>query len=113
MIYLVVGLIGGVLASVLASGKKRNPIGWFVIGFLLPLIGLILILVLPNGDGGVNVPMDVEPAAWPPPQPMASAQQAAQASSLGALEKLAELRDRGVLTPQEFEDKKKELLDRV
>lgn len=45
-IYFVIALIGGVVCGSIASSKGRNPIGWGVIGFLTPLLGLILILVL-------------------------------------------------------------------
>ena len=107
MIYLVVGLIGGSLAAILASGKKRNPVGWFVIGFLLPLIGLILIIVLPKGEDPFDVKQAMQaPTGWPPPQPPRD-------TSLEALAKLGELRDRGVVSSQEFEAKKKELLGRM
>lgn len=54
----------------------------------------------------------------PAPAP-APASAEATAGSLSAdeldasLSKLADLRDRGLVTPEEFEEKKKELLDRL
>lgn len=69
---------------------------------LLPLIGIILIIVLPNGSRGLGVParglVRPDPPA-PKPAP----------TSLDELQKLADLKDRGVLTQQEFDDKKREI----
>jgi hypothetical protein len=44
-VYLIVGLIAGGICAAVASSKGRNAIGWGVIGFLFPLLGIILILV--------------------------------------------------------------------
>lgn len=42
-------LVFCVLASVLAAARGRNPVGWFVVAFILsPLIAALLVLVLPN-----------------------------------------------------------------
>jgi Bacterial PH domain/Short C-terminal domain len=49
-----------------------------------------------------------EPAAEPPPSQAMSSEEAAD-----ALDRLGDLRDRGVVTPEEFEAKKRELLDRL
>lgn len=92
-IYLVIALIGGLVCCLVAINVNRNPLGWFVIGFLFPLIGLILLAVLPAGAA--------IPAAAPAPP-----------SALDDLGKLADLRDRGVLTAQEFDDKKRQILER-
>ena len=45
------------------------------------------------------------PAAAPPP-----AEAAGQPAYMGELERLADLRDQGILTPEEFEAKKKQIL---
>ncbi len=45
-VYLIIGLVAGSICAAVASSKGRNAIGWGVIGFLFPLIGIILILVL-------------------------------------------------------------------
>lgn len=39
--------IGAVLSAIIASGKGRSPLGWFVLGGLFPLIAMIAILCLP------------------------------------------------------------------
>lgn len=46
--FLIVGVILGVICALLAHSKGRNAIGWFFIGFLLGIIGLIICLVVPN-----------------------------------------------------------------
>jgi hypothetical protein len=48
MVWLIVSLICGAIAAVVASGKGRSPIGWFFLGFLLGLIGIVIVAVLPN-----------------------------------------------------------------
>lgn len=52
---------------------------------------------------------DFEPAGEEP-QPQAAAPAAAEPAYVAELEKLAQLRDQGVLTPEEFEAKKRQLL---
>ncbi len=48
MIHLVLGLIFGTLAALVAGGKGRSAVGWFFGGFFLGLIGLIIVLCLSN-----------------------------------------------------------------
>jgi hypothetical protein len=36
-----------VITSVIATSKHRNGFGWFVIGALYPLLGMILAIVVP------------------------------------------------------------------
>ena len=41
--------IGSAIASaIIASGKNRNGVGWFVIGILLGVFALIIIICLPG-----------------------------------------------------------------
>ena len=104
--YIVIGLVAGAITAALASTKNRSPLGWFVIGFILPVIGLILILVLPEGEGGfVDTTLDrYEPTTRKPP---------AASSPVEQIEKLAALHAQGALTDVEFETKKQVLLDRI
>ncbi len=102
-----IGCVFGLICALLASGKQRNPIGWFVIGFLLPLIGLILVIVLPSNS--IEVPpeaMAVTDSFLPP----CSQHLEAQNARLASLQRLADLRARGALTDAEFEQQKSELL---
>ena len=45
---LFIHLILTVIVAIVASSKGRSPVGWFFIGFFTNIIGLILILVLPD-----------------------------------------------------------------
>jgi Short C-terminal domain len=114
VIYFLIASLGGILCSVIAVSRRRSGIGWFVIGFLIPIIGLILILVLPQptslDDAIVMMP---EPGPFQIQQQRLAAQRAKQDQSLDALSRLAELKDRGALTPAEFEEKKSELLANI
>ncbi len=47
---LVIGFVFGLICSLVAGSKQRNPIGWFAIGFFFPVIGLILAIVLPENS---------------------------------------------------------------
>ncbi len=115
MIILFIALLGGVICSVIAAARRRSALGWFVIGFLFPVIGLILILVLPPSpmfDEAQLVPT-LEPGPWQVEQQQLAARKATQTQSLEALASLAALKERGALTEAEFEDTKATLLARV
>lgn len=45
---LIVLLVIGVATAMIANSKGRNAVGWFFIGFLLGLIGLIICLCMSN-----------------------------------------------------------------
>ncbi len=46
--YLISAIIMGSICAIIAKEKGRSPIGWFLVGLLLSLIGLIIIAVLPR-----------------------------------------------------------------
>jgi hypothetical protein len=48
MIFLILWLICGVVTGMIASGKGRSGLGWFLIGCILGIFGLILVAVLPS-----------------------------------------------------------------
>lgn len=48
----VVAVISGTWAGAVASGKERSMQGWFLVGFFLPIIGVIVIYLLPKSKGG-------------------------------------------------------------
>lgn len=58
---------------------------------------------------------EAEPAhaATPPPAPAASPPPAPAEDATATLERLASLRDRGLITPEEYDAKKRELLERI
>jgi uncharacterized membrane protein YeaQ/YmgE (transglycosylase-associated protein family) len=47
-IQLIVGLVCGLIAALIANSKGRNVVGWFFGGFFLGLIGIIIVAVLSN-----------------------------------------------------------------
>ncbi len=46
---IILWLLLAVIAAFVAAKKNRSFIGWLVIGLIIPLIGLIMIIVLPEG----------------------------------------------------------------
>ncbi len=104
-LYFTLGILFGGICAALASSKDRSVVGWFAIGFFLPIIGLILILVLdePTSSGGLKIPVDLE--AFPPPR-------AAALSDVEKLERLAALHQQGSLTDSEFSEQKARVLAR-
>jgi len=46
---IIIWLVLAILTAFLAARKNRSFIGWLVIGLIIPLIGFILILVMPEG----------------------------------------------------------------
>ncbi len=47
---LLIWLIVAVVTAFIAAKKNRSFIGWLIIGLILPIVGFILILVLPEGQ---------------------------------------------------------------
>jgi hypothetical protein len=62
MIFIVVMIVSGVVGASIASSRSESVVGWFLICFFLPLIGHILLAVLPSPD---NADVQVEQAARP------------------------------------------------
>jgi hypothetical protein len=46
MVVLIIGVLGAAISAVIAMGKGRSALGWGVLGFLMPLIGVIVALCL-------------------------------------------------------------------
>ncbi len=59
VVYLVVCVLAGCISADIASAKHRDALGWFFIGFLFPLLGVILAIVLPPN------PFELEPVRSP------------------------------------------------
>jgi len=80
---------------------------WFIFVLIIPLIG-VLVYLIARGDKmhehGVQAAQQQDEAA------RSYIQQVAGTSSADQLAKLADLRDRGVITPQEFEQQKAKIL---
>jgi hypothetical protein len=51
VIYLAVSVGAALLCAKIASGKGRSPAGYGILGFLIPLLGLIVVGVVPSRVG--------------------------------------------------------------
>lgn len=130
LVYLVLAIVIGAAAS----SRGRSTVGWVLIAlFLSPLLAAILLFVSPDLKAmardrahqarvweaqrdelrrrdrrlaalvASQAPAFPAPAIPAPPRP----------DPLKALESLASIRDRGIITAEEFEAKKVEILARV
>lgn len=81
---------------------------WTIVVIFLPLLG-VLIYVMARGSGMTERDMKQAQAAEQATQQYIR-ETAGQSSSADELAKLADLRDKGVLTAQEFESQKQTLL---
>jgi hypothetical protein len=43
-------ILFGVVTAIAAHARGRSPLGWFLIGILFSVFGLIAVLVMPRGD---------------------------------------------------------------
>ena len=83
--------------------------GWFIFVLIIPLIGVLVYLIV---RGGKMRQRQVQDAQAQDQQFRSYVQDVAgsQTSSADELAKLADLRDKGVITAQEFESQKAKLL---
>ena len=83
--------------------------GWFIFVLIIPLIGVLVYLIV---RGGKMRQRQVQDAQAQDQQFRSYVQEVAgpQTSSADELAKLADLRDKGVITAQEFESQKAKLL---
>ena len=88
----------------LSGGAKAL---WFIFVLLIPLIG-VLVYLIARGDKMHE--HGVQAARQQDADVRSYIQQAAGTNSADELAKLADLRDRGVITPQEFEQQKAKIL---
>lgn len=51
---IIIWLVLAIVTAFLAARKNRSFIGWLIIGLIMPLIGFILILVMPEGKALEN-----------------------------------------------------------
>lgn len=101
------------LIALAAPGRGRSFAAWFLVGLLLsPVISLLGLLLLPNAkeERAKEQARDKVAAAQ-----LAALQQAAvpREDTMGAIARLADLRDRGAISGEDYEAKKAELLARV
>ncbi len=91
MIFIVVfvlqGCVWGIATHCIGKSKGQNNCFWW--GFFLGLIGLIVVICLNNTQTRTNT------------------------DNVEALDKLQKLKENGVITEQEFQEKKKNLLSKI
>jgi hypothetical protein len=83
--------------------------GWFILVLILPLIGVIAYLLARGANMAVHRQQDIE-AQEQAMRDYVRGVAGGEKSAAGELEKLANLRDRGVLTEEEFAQQKARLL---
>lgn len=47
---LIICLIGGVIAALIANAKGRSPVAWFFLGFFFPIIAIIIVAVMESPE---------------------------------------------------------------
>jgi hypothetical protein len=120
---LVVWVIFAVIVGAAASGRGRSVAGWIVLSILIsPLLALILLVVMPNLRDQRARELahreDLQHLAAIAAGPTSASQPIAHVAEsrenpMATLTTLADMRDRGLITLEEFAVKKLELLARV
>ncbi len=82
LVVLAISLLFAIICAAVAIYKKRSGVAWFFIGFMLGMIGFVIICCLNK----VRPPKVAD-----------------------EIEKLSELRQRGIISQREFEKRKREL----
>jgi hypothetical protein len=52
--WLIVGIVVAIICARIASGKGRGPVGYALLGFFLPLIGLIVVAVVSKKNTAIS-----------------------------------------------------------
>ena len=105
-------LLAGVSSAVLARAKHRSVVGWFAIGTLFPLIGVVMILVLPS----TRMPLIYPVAAsrhHAISETIVAQRTHLQTATLDAVARLVQLKERGSFSVWEFQARRAEMLARI
>jgi hypothetical protein len=80
LIYLIIDVLFAVACAYIAKGKGRSMVLWAILGFLFPLIALIIVAVLPRSKPAVSAasaaPTYAPSPPPPPPAPEVTTQEA-------------------------------------
>jgi hypothetical protein len=87
------------VTGIAASARGRSGGAWFCLGFLFSIFALIAVLVMPRLD-----PESKTTVATNVPAPLPATTSATSVAE--EIEKLAQLRDKGILTDAEFQARK-------
>ena len=137
-------VVSGILCAGIAASKNRFAFGYFLLGCLAPLLGIVVSLIVSR----IETPQEREARlraegmqvqigamqAWnamqapgpmtngnPPPhdprwqsyQPAAAPVTTAAADPAVALTQLKDLAERGLITPEEYEQQRRRVLERL
>jgi peptidoglycan/LPS O-acetylase OafA/YrhL len=70
VVYLIGGVIFGIVCAVVANNKGRSPVLWGILGFLFGFIPLIIIALLKKKEPGYPSGYGSSQGAPPPPPPV-------------------------------------------
>ncbi len=107
-LYFTVPLLFGFVCAGIASARNRSTVGWFAIGFLISIVGFILILVLPAIENDEDYVQEPGTNQYRPKREIKR-----RSEAFDGLAQLAELKAHGLLNEAEFAAKKSELLARI
>ena len=68
-IYFLFALVGGVVCARMATGKGRNQFAWFVVGCLIPIVGIAVLFVLSDVRTTPGPTVVTRPGYAVPPSP--------------------------------------------
>ena len=114
---MLIGILAGILhfvwaivCAVMAKNKGKSEVAWFFLGLL---IGLIAVIILACSSSDAPAPAQGEAPRMLSKGGQATPRMVAggrQASSLDEIKKLKELLDSGLISQDEFDAKKKQIL---
>ena len=109
--FFVLWALFALIPAAIASSKGRSPVGWFFIGVVLsPILAAVIVAVLPSPALEERRHAELVAAASRGARPVGPE---TQEDPISAVARLAQLRDNGAITADEFETKKAELLSRI
>ena len=108
-------IVSGVIArnkNLTFKDKNHSFIGYFLLGFLTnPIVSIILAASLKNNRNIEKVTVE-NPVQIKDEKP-AQVNKSESTDITEKIKKLSELKDQGILTEEEFQNKKKDLLDKI
>ena len=109
--FFVLWALFALIPAAIASSKGRSPVGWFFIGVVLsPILAAVIVAVLPSPALEERRHAELVAAASRGARPVGPE---TQEDPISVVARLAQLRDSGAITAEEFETKKAELLSRI
>ena len=115
-IAITIWLLGGFVSAALARARRRSVRAWFASGMLLPVVGGVLVLILPSA--GLRMVYTVEVVRKPEfdggaGQTIVAQRTHLQTATLDAVARLVRLKESGSISEWEFQERRAELLARI